>query len=109
MPKLTPTEVTLQEIKPGYNYPGYVNITEKDEDGADFKLRFRLKSYKVGMYCAIYPPGDSLQTVSAAADNNSTFVRKLVKDIRTAIKRGAVVEIGPLRACEKLQDEAANA
>lgn len=91
-------EEQLKEIKPGVNYPASVTVKEKVE-GKDTTVSFLLQSYYVGMYCSIGINGEHAH--QCGDHNNKTFVRKLVQDIRSAIKRGASVEIGTLRPVKK--------
>lgn len=95
----------LGTIKPGKNYPSFVKITEPwppakiagtEVQGKMTEVRFNLCSYVVGMYAAIYFPGQS-QPVQTGDHNNKSFVTKLKKDIQRAIKRGATVEISGIR------------
>ena len=81
----------LRDIKPGVNYPRMVIITETD----GMVVNFYLQSYIVGMYCAIHFP-DRDMPVQRGDNNNKTFVRELKATIKSAIKRGAKVEIGAL-------------
>ena len=78
---------SIDDIKPGQNYPSRVLIKEKDGTEA----RFCLNSYFVGMYAAIYLNGE---LVAQSGDHdNKTFCRKLKKDIAKAQTRGATIEI----------------
>lgn len=92
---MTATE-QLKEIKPGKNYPACVKITENGPEGKPAEVKFLLQSYSVGMYCAIYFPGDSMPCQTGDYDNKK-FVGKLVKDIKRAIARGAEVVIEGIR------------
>ena len=91
------TLALLDSIKPGKTYPRSVEVTETVE-GKTTLIRFLLQSYVVGMYCAIYFPGNSIPH-QTGDHNNSTFVRKLKNDLRKAIDRGATVEIDSIANC----------
>jgi len=86
-------QAQLDSIEAGKNYPMNVDITETYK-GKKMKTTFHLVSYFVGMYCAIYCNG-AIAT-QTGDNNNKTFVAKLKKDISSAIKRGATVEIGAI-------------
>ena len=102
-------ESQLKEIKPGKNYPGSVCIVEPRtselatldvEDPDKRTVRFYLNSFFVGMYCAIYFPGQTLPHQNGDNDNKK-FVRGLIKDIKKAIARNVDdIRIGPLRECK---------
>lgn len=84
----------LNLIKPGKNYPSYVEITEEVE-GEPVTVRFNLQSYLSGMYCAIHFQKQSMPH-QCGDHNNKGFVIKLKKDIANAIKRNAEILIGPI-------------
>lgn len=80
----------LKEIVPGKTYPSSVEITE---DGK--KIVFNLNSFFVGMYLAINVDGRCIH--QGGDHNNKSIVRDLKSDIKKAILRGAIVEIGGIR------------
>lgn len=81
----------LAAIKPGVNYPRCVNVVEVVK-GQPHETSFRLQSYWVGMYCAIYVNG-SLAMQTGDYDNKR-FVATLKRDLKAAIQRGAEVTCG---------------
>ena len=80
----------LAEILPGETYPRFVRINEKIS-GKQQELCFYLQSYFVGMYCAAHINGRLVQ--QGGDSNNKTFVTRLKKDIKNAVKRGAKAEV----------------
>ena len=88
----------MAEILPGETYPRFVKITEKIL-GKQCEVCFYLQSYYVGMYCAIHIDGGNARQLGD--QNNKTFVTKLKRDIRKAIKRGAKVEIAKVSLVKK--------
>jgi hypothetical protein len=82
---------TLKTIRPGVNYPTFVNVVEPN----GYEVRFLLQSYFVGMYCAIHINKAAIPA-QVGDHNNKTFVTKLKRDLEAALARGAQVEIGPL-------------
>jgi hypothetical protein len=90
----------MAKIIPGTNYPCEVTCTEKVE-GEYHQIKFTLRSYFVGMYCAIYIPGQQIPSQNGD-HNNKTFVVKLKKDLVQAVKRGALVTIGSIRPVQML-------
>ena len=93
------TEQRLKDWKPGVNYPGSVEVTEPDGN----QIKFLMQSYFVGMYCAIYFPGSS-QPHQTGDHDNTGFSRKLKKDLKNALARGAKVVISSLRPVKKHMD-----
>jgi hypothetical protein len=85
------SRMNLSAIKPGKNYPAMVRVKDNGEE-----VKFLLQSYYVGMYAAIYFPGETTPLQCGDSDN-STFVQKLKKDLAKALERGAEVEIGEIR------------
>jgi|GEM_PF-7127911 hypothetical protein len=66
----------LAEIKPGKNYPSFVKVTE-ETDGKTEVVKFILRSYCVGMYCAIYFSGRTVP-IQVGDHDNCKFVRGLL-------------------------------
>jgi hypothetical protein len=85
----------LKAIVPGKTYPRQVTVNEPD----GHEVKFLLQSYYVGMYCAIHLDGGAIPH-QVGDHNNTTFVRKLKKDLKVAIKRGATVEISGMANCQ---------
>ena len=89
---------TFNKIIPGKTYPTSVTIME-DFEGEQQKVQFFLNSYFVGMYCAIHANGELVNQM--ADHNNKEITRKIKKDIKSAIARGAKVEIGSIHEVNK--------
>lgn len=92
-------EEKLKAIKPGKTYPNAVYVTETI-DGEECKIRFLLQSYYVGMYCAIYVSESTRIPHQTGDHDNKRIVRRLKKDVKAAIGRGAKVEIGDVLNCK---------
>lgn len=89
-------EDQVKAIVPGKTYPTRVTFTEPD--GKEFK--FLLHSYYVGMYLAIYARHSSSESW-LGPDQSSHRDQKRVtshikRDITSALKRGAKVDIGSI-------------
>jgi hypothetical protein len=84
----------LKLIVPGKTYPAHVKVTEKGGMVVDFWLN----SFFVGMYCCIHVNGNVAH--QTGDHNNKKFCTGLKKDIKSAIARGATVEIDDVRNCQ---------
>lgn len=84
---------SMAQIQVGKNYPCSVAITEMVK-GKKMILTFALQSYLVGMYACIRINGELIQ--QTGDHDNKKFVGGLVRDMKKAVKRGAIVEIGSI-------------